>query len=573
MPMFLLNSGLVLLLFPHLVFSSILTDSQNGPFPGLGYTPPFKTYSGYLDAKNQKGASNWRMFYWLTESKNDPAKDPLAIYLAGGPGCTSVGEAFQEMGPFYANFGGDSLYENVYAWNARANVLYIDTPIGTGFSYDTNDTMSIYADDDLSRQQNYASIFDFFSRVAPEYKDRDFYLTGSSYSGVWQPMVAALIVDGINNKQFPNPNFKGFAIGNGYLDVIDLSNALVLWQAYHGKVAISQWEQMKKECYVENAGQRQYDMDTYNFFHFASTSNGFDWESDKSACGNFTVGLIDQPEVYNFYLECWGYEEDSSDGMRRKRPLQNPKSQTRFKKGFENHMAQSYRKPNSDPKVNTALLQNFESSDTQYGLPCWIMGAVTNYFNKPEVQKVFHIADDWRGKDGKVKEYVECNDDLYQQYNHSDKLSMQPYFEYIFENWKNPLKILIYNGDVDTVCNYLGDMKFVQRIAGKYNFKESDRTRWNFRGLTAGWQQRFTKDQIIIDMLTVKGAGHFVPNDRGGASVQMITGFFSHNPPNYETNLTNPTPQPIEFQQETVTKETSILSLLPAIGILISAFL
>lgn len=73
------------------------------------------------------------MFYWLFKSRDNIAEDPLVIWLTGGPGCSSEVAIFAENGPFSVK-DDLSLLKNDYSWNNRANVLYVDQPVGTGFS-------------------------------------------------------------------------------------------------------------------------------------------------------------------------------------------------------------------------------------------------------------------------------------------------------------------------------------------------------------------------------------------------------------------------------------------------------
>lgn len=53
----------------------------------------------------------------LTESRNNPAADPLLVWFNGGPGCSSFCGMFEELGPFYVTEDGKSLFENVHSWN------------------------------------------------------------------------------------------------------------------------------------------------------------------------------------------------------------------------------------------------------------------------------------------------------------------------------------------------------------------------------------------------------------------------------------------------------------------------
>jgi len=94
-------------------------------------------------------------------------------------------------------------------------------------------------------------------------------------------------------------------------------------------------------------------------------------------------------------------------------------------------------------------------------------------------------------------------------------------FAYILQ--KSQIRILIYNGDVDLVCNFLGDQWFVERQVAPQNKLQvlKNRSQWNFRKQIAGFVKRFER----LDLLTVKGSGHFVPSDRAGPALQMIVNF------------------------------------------------
>ncbi|XP_022865881.1 serine carboxypeptidase 3-like [Olea europaea var. sylvestris] len=76
------------------------------------------------------------MFYFFFESRNSK-EDPIVIWLTGGPGCSSEMALFYENGPFtIAN--NLSLVWNEYGWDKVSNILYVDQPTGTGFSYSSD---------------------------------------------------------------------------------------------------------------------------------------------------------------------------------------------------------------------------------------------------------------------------------------------------------------------------------------------------------------------------------------------------------------------------------------------------
>ncbi|CAB3405111.1 unnamed protein product [Caenorhabditis bovis] len=492
--------------------------------PGLLFETNFDTYSGYVDA-NAKGT--WKMHYLLTESRSKPDTDPLLVWFNGGPGCSSLGGLFEELGPFYVNYDGRTLYENPYAWNAKANVLYLESPIGVGYSYDTTTPGYFQANDDQTADQNLRALTNFFNVAQPKFKNRTFYLSGESYAGIYIPMLTDLIVDGINKGTFPNTHFAGAAIGNGFMNVRQLLNSLTLWSAYHGRVSVQDWERIKKECV------KDHDVDSFDFSQFTVSKNNIDYVGDNSTCGNLIQPLISQNaqgdegfDQYNFYQECYDKSvfEAPAPGRRRKTNMLHGQSAA-FKQHVQTRAAF---KGTTIFSANTAELINRNSNDNQWAYFCWNEDAVSAYLNLEEVQAALNIPDDWRQQNNS---WQDCRDSIYNNYKLKYDNTKQ-FFNSTIANLKSDFRFLIYNGDVDTVCNYLGDAYHIKQVADDNGFKTGPRTPWYYSAnkQLAGYVQTYKgtnahKITITIDVLTVKGAGHMVPYDRAGPSVQMISNF------------------------------------------------
>lgn len=77
--------------------------------------------------------SNRNLFYWLVESQSDPAKDPLVIWFTGGPGCSGLIGMLTENGPFKPD-GKGGITDREWAWNKKANVIFLEQPAGVGYS-------------------------------------------------------------------------------------------------------------------------------------------------------------------------------------------------------------------------------------------------------------------------------------------------------------------------------------------------------------------------------------------------------------------------------------------------------
>ncbi|CAI2731923.1 unnamed protein product [Schistosoma spindalis] len=105
--------------------------------------PNFKQFSGYLHGSSDKV----NIHYWLVEAASSPESAPLIVWLNGGPGCSSLDGLLTENGPYLLH-EGPRLVENPYSWNKIANILYLEAPVGVGFSYST-DSSQVWNDDQI----------------------------------------------------------------------------------------------------------------------------------------------------------------------------------------------------------------------------------------------------------------------------------------------------------------------------------------------------------------------------------------------------------------------------------------
>ncbi|KAK4401745.1 Serine carboxypeptidase-like 18 [Sesamum angolense] len=140
-----------------------------------------------------------QLFYYFIQSENDPERDPLILWLAGGPGCSGFSILVYEIGPLafdFEAFDGSlpSFILNPYSWTKIANIIFIDSPAGTGFSY-ANTSQAYNNSDSKSAQYNYSFLRKWLLNHPSFLKNR-LYIAGDSYGGKIAPMVALEIAKG-----------------------------------------------------------------------------------------------------------------------------------------------------------------------------------------------------------------------------------------------------------------------------------------------------------------------------------------------------------------------------------------
>ncbi|GJM95397.1 hypothetical protein PR202_ga12128 [Eleusine coracana subsp. coracana] len=140
---------------------------------------------------------------WLGDVVLRAPNSPVA-----GPGCSSLYGAIQELGPFLIQKGKPELHRNPQAWNNEANLLFLESPAGVGFSY-TN-TISQFGDA-LAAHDMFEFLVGWFKKF-PNFKRQEFYIAGESYAGHQVPQLADKIL--AMNKGRHRINLKGIMIGN-----------------------------------------------------------------------------------------------------------------------------------------------------------------------------------------------------------------------------------------------------------------------------------------------------------------------------------------------------------------------
>lgn len=106
-----------------------------------------------------------------------------------------------------------TFHYNEYSWNKLANVLYIESPGGVGFSTCADSRDCTY-DDDLSADDNAKAVEYFFTTLFPEYLPNKLYLSGESYAGIYVPYLLQRL-DQMKSAGTLNTNLQGMIVGNG----------------------------------------------------------------------------------------------------------------------------------------------------------------------------------------------------------------------------------------------------------------------------------------------------------------------------------------------------------------------
>uniref|UniRef100_A0A8C9TR07 Carboxypeptidase n=1 Tax=Scleropages formosus TaxID=113540 RepID=A0A8C9TR07_SCLFO len=434
--------------------------------PGMSFKPAYRQWSGYLEA----GPGRY-LHYWFVMSQNEPLKDPLVLWLNGGPGCSSLDGFLSENGPFHVNDDGATLYDNKFSWNKVANMLYLESPAGVGFSY--SDDQQYKTDDDQVADNNYLALKSFFSKF-PNFTQNDFYIFGESYGGIYAPTLSLRVATGGTKI-----NLKGFAVGNGITSFALNDQSLIYFGYYHGLFGEQLWTDLNNNCCRNGS---------CNFYN--STEPGCITTVSQAYNIVYSSGL----NVYALYLDCAG-------GVGSQHPFHFSMQ----------HLFRNYRKMWAMEQFSRVVELPDESQLSLNEVPlCINSTAQMNWLNRGDVRKALHVPDI-------LPAWDICSDVVAHQYQTTYKTMKDVYLKLLSLG----LRVLVYNGDTDMACNFLGCQWFVEMLGQKVSVLCSEGHSFLF------WVFFFF---FFFFLSPLQGAGHMVPQWAPGPAFHMFQAFLSGSP-------------------------------------------
>lgn len=430
--------------------------------------------------------STTHLHYWFVESESETsASDPVVLWFNGGPGCSSLDGFFYEHGPFEIESDYSTLSLRPYRWNSMVNMLYIEAPVGVGFSYSSNEDYRL--NDDRTASENLAAVEAFYS-MFPEYKSNKFYITGESYGGIYVPTLAEAIVNAELAGTYAGAKLNGIAVGNGCTGTeIGICGSGPQGTFY-------EWEYLLGTGFIDTDLKKQ-------------INGACDWESaEKNIRGSLTAECvtllnsaskeIGHVDLYNIYGDCVSDMCASNDGVRRgKVPVR------------DEYVV-------SDENGSTRRLARI----TPHGPDaCIDSGAATGYLNKPEVMNAIHVRDPgfcW----------AICNTANGWTYKSTRTNLPLNTYPLLVSN----IDVLIFNGDWDACVPYTDNEAWTENMG--YVAKDSWHA-WKYTSVegndnqVAGYAVNYDVSSLgsgKFQFITIRGGRHEVPESAPAQGMEML---------------------------------------------------
>jgi len=393
------------------------------------------------------------MFWWLYHANATNA--PLVIWLQGGPGGSSTGFGnFEEIGPQDVN-----LNDRKTSWIMYANLLFIDNPVGTGYSYVTQGSKAYSTTNDQIATDLVELMKGFYKKL-PNFQTTPLFIFSESYGGKMTTTFAVHLYKAIQNKEIES-NFKGIALGDSWISPYD---SVASWGQYlytlsfiagNEKKQVDDYAAQIKDALAKGQGQKATDL----------------WGRTESLVSKLTDGV-------NWYNILQG---------------------------------------NSDEKTTISSYASSKASNTKISssaikvLDRLHADPLSNLMNG-QIKKQLNIPDNvvW-GKQ---------SDDVFTYLEGDFMLPVVDQVDWLLNNTN--LSVVVYTGQLDLIVDTVGTLQWMTELkwSGLASFENATKsvitdTLKNPTG--------FYRSYKNLSLYWILKAGHMVPTDAGNTALQMLT--------------------------------------------------
>ncbi|XVE95044.1 hypothetical protein REPUB_Repub02eG0062300 [Reevesia pubescens] len=416
--------------------------------PGFEGPLPFELETGYVGVGESEAV---QLFYYFIQSERNPEKDPLLLWLTGGPGCSSFSALFYEIGKSSPlNFKVDVEYNgslptvllNPYSWTKTSSIIFVDSPVGTGFSYARNNLAKQTSD--FKQVHHLHQFLRKWLMDHPNFLSSPVYVGGDSYSGLILPILVQEISYGNEEGIKPLINLQGYILGNP--KTVPTLEANLQIPYVHGMALISDelYESLKRNCDGE-----------YQNIDPSNKECQKDLQYYDMCVSRIQIGQILEPRC-----------ADASP-----RPLE-----MFARRRYLDEQHQEFLDPFPPPTVGCRTYSYLLS---QY----WV--------NDDDVQKALHI------RKGSISgQWQRCN------YSLPYTREIQSSFQYHVNLSARGYRSLVYSGDHDMMVPFLSTQAWIRAL----NYPIVDDWRpWMIQGQVAGYTRTYSNGMTFA---TIKGGGH-----------------------------------------------------------------
>ncbi|KAL3730236.1 hypothetical protein ACJRO7_027270 [Eucalyptus globulus] len=449
-----------------LLSRSVLSQTVIKTLPGFPGELPFYLETGYVGVGDLEDV---QMFYYFVKSERSPKDDPLVLWITGGPGCSTLSAILYEIGPFTFNYENltpsrPTLKVHEYSWTKVANIIFVDEPVGAGFSY-ANNWESYNVNDNISATDTYEFLTKWLT-LHPEFLSNPLYIGGDSYGGFINPIVTLKVAEGIEAGLEPIMNLKGYLLGNPVTNTQSDENSRVRFAYLKALISEELYKSADKNCNGD--------------FINVNESN--------AAC-------VDDLKIVTMCLE----KLDRANILEPNCFYSTPKSTVDGK--WDQSVV------NRDP--------TFLASPQLPGVWCRVYNYMLSYTwaNDRAVQEALHV------RPGTIRKWARCNESLSYEY------SIREVVDYHKELLKRGYRALIYSGDHDMTIPYVGTLAWIETL--NLTISE-DWQAWFVDGQIAGYTTVYSNGEAYLTYATVKGGGHTAPEYKPKECFAMIDRWFAY---------------------------------------------